>query len=69
MARCAIVSFRLGLDDGVSVVASSWARALTDLGFTVRTVAGEGPVDARVDGLAIDATSTSWSSRTCSPSR
>ena len=45
MACCAIVSFRLGFADGVSVVASTWRRALTDLGFTVRTVAGGGPVD------------------------
>jgi glycosyltransferase involved in cell wall biosynthesis len=55
MACCAIVSFRLGLDDGVSVVATTWARALEELGFTVRTVAGEGPVDVRVPGLEIDA--------------
>jgi mannosylglucosylglycerate synthase len=52
---CAIVSFRLGFADGVSVVAATWQRALTDLGFTVRTVAGEGPVDVVVPGLAIDA--------------
>jgi glycosyltransferase involved in cell wall biosynthesis len=57
MACCAIVSFRLGLDDGVSVVAATWARALAELGFTVRTVAGEGPVDVRVPGLEIDAPS------------
>jgi mannosylglucosylglycerate synthase len=54
MDRCAIVSFRLGFTDGVSVVAATWQRALTDLGFTVRTVAGEGAVDAVVPGLAID---------------
>ena len=56
--RCAIVSFRLGFADGVSVVASTWQRALTDLGFTVRTVAGEGPVDLIVPGLAIGADAT-----------
>jgi glycosyltransferase involved in cell wall biosynthesis len=55
MDRCAIVSFRLGFADGVSVVAATWQRALTDLGFTVRTVAGDGPVDVVVPGLAIDA--------------
>lgn len=55
VARCAIVSFRLGLSDGVSVVAATWARALTDLGFTVVTVAGEGPVDRQVAGLEIEA--------------
>jgi mannosylglucosylglycerate synthase len=52
---CAIVSFRLGFADGVSVVAATWQRALTDLGFTVRTVAGDGPVDVVVAGLAIGA--------------
>jgi glycosyltransferase involved in cell wall biosynthesis len=56
MARCAIVSFRLGEADGVSVVAATWQRALTDLGFTVRTVAGDGAVDVRVPGLSIDDT-------------
>lgn len=54
MARCAIVSFRLGHTDGVSVVAATWQRALSEIGFTVRTVAGAGTVDALVPGLAID---------------
>ncbi len=45
MTTCAIVSFRLGLTDGVSIVADSWAEALDRLGFDVVTVAGEGPVD------------------------
>lgn len=53
---CAVVSFRLGLDDGVSIVAALWARALADLGWRIRTVAGEGPVDVTVAGLALDAT-------------
>jgi glycosyltransferase involved in cell wall biosynthesis len=56
MPCCAIVSFRLGGVDGVSVVAATWQHAFTALGFTVRTVAGDGPVDVRVPGLAIDAT-------------
>lgn len=56
MPTCAIVSFRLGLSDGVSVVAASWADALHTLGFDVVTVAGEGPVDRRVEGLALAAT-------------
>jgi glycosyltransferase involved in cell wall biosynthesis len=51
----AFVSFRLGRHDGVSVVAASWARVLQDQGWTVRTVAGEGPVDHRLPGLAIGA--------------
>jgi glycosyltransferase involved in cell wall biosynthesis len=52
----ALLSFRLGLHDGVSAVAASWARALGDLGFDVVTVAGEGPVDHRVVGLELGAT-------------
>jgi len=52
---CAIVSFRLGLTDGVSVVAATWGDILADLGFDVVTVAGEGPVDRRVPALAIGA--------------
>lgn len=55
MPTCALLSFRLGLTDGVSIVAHHWARILTDLGFTVVTVAGEGPVDRTVPGLAIGA--------------
>ncbi len=55
-ASAAIVSFRLGGADGVSVVAERWRAALADLGFDVETVAGEGRVDRLVPGLAIDAT-------------
>lgn len=55
MSRCAILSFRLGLTDGVSIVADSWARALTNIGFDVVTIAGDGPVDRTIPGLAIDA--------------
>lgn len=51
----AVVSFRLGGPDGVSVAAARWSAALTALGFRVRTVAGEGPVDRCLPGLAIDA--------------
>jgi mannosylglucosylglycerate synthase len=50
----ALVSFRLGRPDGVSVVAESWRRALTELGFTVTTVAGVGEADHLVRGLAFD---------------
>lgn len=50
--RCAaLLSFRLGGTDGVSVAAAGWARALARLGFDVRTVAGAGPVDHLVPGL------------------
>ena len=58
MPRCAVVSFRLGLSDGVSIVASSWASALDDFGFDVVTVAGEGPVDRCVPGLSLTAAGT-----------
>ncbi len=51
----AFVSFRLGGSDGVAVVTESWRRVLDGLGFATRTVAGEGPVDIHVAGLAIGA--------------
>jgi glycosyltransferase involved in cell wall biosynthesis len=51
----AIVSFRLGGSDGVAVEAAKWAGALGTLGFEIRTVAGEGPVDHLIPGLAIAA--------------
>jgi mannosylglucosylglycerate synthase len=53
--RAAVISFRLGLTDGVSVVAHTWVRALRRLGFEVATIAGEGPVDMRVPGLELGA--------------
>lgn len=56
MPRAAVVSFRLGGTDGVAVVARSWISILTDLGFEVRTVAGEGPVDVTIPELALGAT-------------
>lgn len=57
MTTCAIVSFRLGLTDGVSIVATTWADALRDIGFEVVTVAGDGPVDRTVGGLSADSPS------------
>lgn len=57
MHTCVIVSFRLGLSDGVSVVALRWAEILRNLGFEIVTVAGEGPVDRIVPGLEIGASS------------
>jgi glycosyltransferase involved in cell wall biosynthesis len=50
-----LVSFRLGGDDGVAIEAAKWAAALGVLGWDVVTVAGSGPVDVVVPGLAIDA--------------
>jgi hypothetical protein len=52
----ALVSFRHGRHDGVSVVAATWARVLEELGWTPVTVAGEGPVDRLVPGLELGAT-------------
>lgn len=49
----ALLSFRLGGSDGVSVEAAKWGRALTSIGFTTVTVAGAGPVDRLVPGLSI----------------
>jgi glycosyltransferase involved in cell wall biosynthesis len=57
MATAAVVAFRLGLPDGVSVVAASWARALADLGFDVHTVAGAGAADAIIPWLSLDPSS------------
>jgi mannosylglucosylglycerate synthase len=50
-----IVSFRLGGGDGVAIEAAKWASALGVLGWDVRTLAGEGPVDRVLPGLAMDA--------------
>lgn len=50
-----MISFRLGGGDGVSVEAAKWEAALQTLGWDVRTVAGSGPVDVLLPGLAIDA--------------
>lgn len=47
-----MLSFRLGGTDGVSIEADKWCGALTQLGFGVRTVAGEGTADVLVPGLA-----------------
>lgn len=51
----AIVSFRLGGPDGVSVESAKWQWALQMLGWRVVTVAGAGPVDRTLPGLAIGA--------------
>ncbi len=53
--RVAQVSFRLGGLDGVSIEAAKWAGALRALGHEVVTVAGDGPVNRRLTGLAIGA--------------
>ncbi len=56
MAVVAFISFRLGLTDGVSVVAESWRRIFQRLGWETITVAGQGPVDYTVEGLELGAT-------------
>lgn len=53
MPTCAVLSFRLGGTDGVSVVAATWVDALSGLGFDVVTVAGEGSATTIVPDLAI----------------
>ncbi len=53
--RAALVSFRLGGTDGVSVEAAKWAGALARLGHDVRTLAGEGDADVVLAGLAANA--------------
>jgi glycosyltransferase involved in cell wall biosynthesis len=50
----ALLSFRLDGTDGVSIEAAKWRGALGRLGHTTYTVAGSGPVDVVVPGLAID---------------
>jgi mannosylglucosylglycerate synthase len=54
--NAALVSFRLGGRDGVSIESAKWAAALRTLGWGVQTVAGAGPVDALLEGLAMEAT-------------
>ncbi len=51
----ALLSFRLGGTDGVSVEAAKWQHALEALGYATYSVAGSGPVDVTVPGLALDA--------------
>lgn len=53
--RAAVVSFRLGVADGVSVETAKWSAALRRLGWSVRTVAGAGQADVLLPGLDLDA--------------
>jgi len=55
MSRVGILSFRLGRSDGVSIEAEKWSVALASLGHEVTSIAGEGPVDVVVPGLALTA--------------
>ncbi len=56
MPTACLVSFRLGGGDGVAIEADKWGAALGLLGWDVVTVAGSGPVDVLLPGLAMDAT-------------
>jgi glycosyltransferase involved in cell wall biosynthesis len=55
MPTVAVVSYRLGQADGVSVEAAKWIDALRRLGADVYTVAGDGVADVIHPGLAFDA--------------
>ncbi|HUR78040.1 MAG TPA: glycosyltransferase family 4 protein [Acidimicrobiales bacterium] len=55
MPVAAVVSYRLGRGDGVSVEAAKWIGALRALGYEVFTVAGDGQADVLYPGLAFDA--------------
>lgn len=55
MPVAAVVSYRLGRADGVSVEAAKWIGALRKLGYDVFTVAGDGSADVLFPGLAFDA--------------
>ncbi|HEV7827891.1 MAG TPA: glycosyltransferase [Pseudonocardiaceae bacterium] len=54
MTTVAVLSFRLGVADGVSVAAAQWVDALQQMGYRVRTIAGAGTADRLVPGLALD---------------
>ena len=53
MSRIALVSYRLGGTDGVSIEAEKWRRALTALGHEVRTIAGGGKPDLLIPGMGM----------------
>ncbi len=55
MTTAAVLSFRFGPTDGVSVVSRTWIGILNEIGFDVLTVAGGGDADRTVDGLGIGA--------------
>jgi glycosyltransferase involved in cell wall biosynthesis len=55
MGRIAVVSFRLGGTDGVSIEAAKWSWALGQLGHEVTSIAGSGTADILFDGLRADA--------------
>lgn len=54
MTTVAVLSFRLGVADGVSVAAAQWVAALRGMGCRVQTIAGAGRADRLMPGLALD---------------
>jgi glycosyltransferase involved in cell wall biosynthesis len=52
----ALVSYRLGGTDGVSIEAAKWGGALEAMGYRVATVAGEGTADHLIPELAMRST-------------
>ena len=53
MPRCAVISYRLGAVDGVSIEAAKWCWALKQLGYELTTIAGEGEADHIIEGLGL----------------
>lgn len=53
MTTCGIISFRFSNHDGVSKVSNFWQSVLSELGFDVITIAGEGDADRLIPELAI----------------
>ena len=53
MPRIAIVSYRLGGTDGVSIEADKWRWAFESLGHEVQTIAGGGAPDVLITGMGM----------------
>ncbi len=53
MSRIALVSYRLGGTDGVSIEAEKWCVALRGLGHQVETIAGGGSPDVLIPGMGM----------------
>ena len=53
--QVAFCTFRLGGHDGVAVEVAKWQRAFALLGWSVRSIAGEGSADQIVSGLGLEA--------------
>ncbi len=53
MSRIAIISYRLGGTDGVSIEVEKWLVALRSQGHEVQTIAGEGCPDLLIAGIGL----------------